>query len=77
MAYQDNPQYRKREDEFISAPVRSVWKGNTFIKIPVGREGKAWGFGLAKAKAILEHIKFIEDYVRETEQKRITEQKGM
>lgn len=75
MTYNNNqPQYRKREDECISAPVRSVWKGNTFIKIPVGRDGKAFGFGYAKAKAIVEHFKFIQDYVEEVEQKRIQQQ---
>jgi hypothetical protein len=59
-----------QQKEQITVPVRSEYKGNPLIKIPVGKDGEAWGFGYTKAKAIVKYIKDIEKFVADSEQSR-------
>lgn len=65
-------QFYKKQKEYISAPTRTVWKGKNILKIPVGKDGEAWGFGYAKAKAIVNYYKQIADFVESLEQEKFS-----
>lgn len=59
-------QYKPKAKRTISKPEIGEFKGNKTLSIPVGKEGEAFTFGYHKARAILTHIKSIEEFVEES-----------
>jgi len=57
------------ERRYISVPERWGEHGE-LIAIPVGQKGQAAIFGVSKCRAIIKHIKDIEKFVEEQENKR-------
>jgi hypothetical protein len=57
------------ERRYISVPER--WgKDEELIAIPVGQKGHATVFGVSKCRAILKHIKDIEQFVADMEDRK-------
>jgi hypothetical protein len=61
-----NP-YTPKPKRTITQPEIGEFKGNKTLSIPAGEKGEAFTFGYQKAKAILIHLKAIEQFVNDSE----------